>query len=1036
METLQNEVNMAQRYLDTVGAIVVAIDTDQKIAFINKKGCSILGCKEREVIGKNWFNIFVPERVRDEVKAGFERLIAGEIEPIEYFENPVLTKGGEEKIISWHNNVLRNSKGNIIGTISSGQDITERKKAERKLPISAAIIDAMADGLILFDMNGKVVSVNPACEKMTGYEASEVVGKPVTDFVLKVVKPVDHEKVFVSIKNSLENKKITPFVNFTLVSKDGREIPINSSTAFIKDAEGTPTNKIVMIRDITERKLAEEELARAASIIDAMADGLVLLDMNGKVVSVNPAYEKMTGYEASEVVGKPAFDVMQKLIKPEEWEEFAGALMASLEGQLISPETYTFISKNGQEISVFISTFYIKDAGGNPTNIIIMIRDITDLKQAQEKLWESEERFRGIAERSLDEIFTADSDGNMTYVSPALLRITGYSPEEILGKEFQQYINESDIPKASQALSGTLKGENVEGLQLGIRKKDGSLVDVEINASPIIRDGEVVGAQGIVRDITERKRAEREQARAAAVINAMADGLILLDMDGKIVSVNPAYEKMTGYEASEMIGKSAADAILKLIKPEDREEAAGALASSLEGQLTSSKTYTSDLEGRFTSTLTFTLVSKNGQRILINGSVAFIKDAEGNPTNIIAMIRDITDLKQVQEKLRESEERFRGIAERSLDEVFTADSDGNMTYVSPASLRIMGYTPEEALGKSYQQYITESDIPKAVQELSRILKGENVEGLQLDLRKKDGSLVNVEVNASPIIRGGEVVGAQGIMRDITERKRAERELARAATIIDAMDDGLILLDMDGNIVSVNPACEKISGYEASELVGKPVTDFVLKGVKPEDYEEVFAAFKASLESRKVTPFVNLTMVSKDGREIPINSSASFIRDAEGNPTNIIVMFRDITDLKRADEMLKRMSVSRPLVAEMLHDLLKVGGLSEKALFSIGEKMAARIEAERIPQFLETFADVGLGTLTLVETDKSQRRWIFSGDGLVGLRPGSDRPTGNFALGFLCGALTRVLGGVRVAGVEVACQSMGDELCRFVVQVVG
>ena len=127
-----NGLDNAQKYLDIAGVIFLAIDANQKVRMINSKGCEVLGYTKDEVLGRNWFSDFLPERIRDEVSRVFNELFAGEIETAEYFENPVLTKSGEERIIAWHNTVLTDDTG-ITGTLSSGEDITERRLAEEKL---------------------------------------------------------------------------------------------------------------------------------------------------------------------------------------------------------------------------------------------------------------------------------------------------------------------------------------------------------------------------------------------------------------------------------------------------------------------------------------------------------------------------------------------------------------------------------------------------------------------------------------------------------------------------------------------------------------------------------------------------------------------------------------------------------------------------------------------------------------------------------------------------------------------------------------
>lgn len=132
-EVLKKEKELAQEYLNIVGVMVVIINNRKEVDLINKKGCEILGYQKEEIVGKNWFDHFLPRRLRAEVNAVADKLFSGDIEPVEYYENPVLTKSGEEKIIAWHNTVLRNEKGEIISLLTSGEDITERKQGEERL---------------------------------------------------------------------------------------------------------------------------------------------------------------------------------------------------------------------------------------------------------------------------------------------------------------------------------------------------------------------------------------------------------------------------------------------------------------------------------------------------------------------------------------------------------------------------------------------------------------------------------------------------------------------------------------------------------------------------------------------------------------------------------------------------------------------------------------------------------------------------------------------------------------------------------------
>ncbi len=177
-ESLLHERDMAQKYLDVAGVMIVALNSDQSVALINRKGCEILGYNEEEIIGKNWFDNFLPDKIRDEVKAIFISLMAGNIKPDEYFENPVLTKNGEERIIAWHNTVLEDDMNNIIGTLGSGEDITKRRLAEAEAVRAAhlASIGELAAGVaheINNPINGVLNYTQILADKMSNGSTEE-----------------------------------------------------------------------------------------------------------------------------------------------------------------------------------------------------------------------------------------------------------------------------------------------------------------------------------------------------------------------------------------------------------------------------------------------------------------------------------------------------------------------------------------------------------------------------------------------------------------------------------------------------------------------------------------------------------------------------------------------------------------------------------------------------------------------------------------------------------------------------------------------
>ncbi len=174
----------AQEYLDVAGVILIVLNADGTVRLINRKGREVLERPEAEIVGRDWFNEFLPERLRKDVRHVFDQLMQGAAEAPEYFENPVLSKDGTEKLIAWHNTVLRDEQGRIQGTLSSGEDITSRHASQAVLASREAqlraIFDTAVDGIITIDSQGGIQSFNPAASRLFGYEESEVVGQNIS----------------------------------------------------------------------------------------------------------------------------------------------------------------------------------------------------------------------------------------------------------------------------------------------------------------------------------------------------------------------------------------------------------------------------------------------------------------------------------------------------------------------------------------------------------------------------------------------------------------------------------------------------------------------------------------------------------------------------------------------------------------------------------------------------------------------------------------------------------------------------------------
>ena len=262
-EVLEREKDKLQIYLDTSAVMVVVINADQTIQLINKKGCETLGCTAEEAVGTNWFDNYIPEYNREMVKDVFKQLMAGNIKPVEYLENRVLTKNGEERIIAWYNTVLSDNQGNIIGTLSSGGDITDRRKMEDALMKSEARYADAAEAAHVGHWERNLISHNVYWSK----EIYNVFGVDPTGFMPTFDKFISmvHQDDRLYVNKQIElllksNKKIN--MHYRIMRPDGELRLINAKVETAVDETGKAIKLIGTIQDITEQKRLEESLWR------------------------------------------------------------------------------------------------------------------------------------------------------------------------------------------------------------------------------------------------------------------------------------------------------------------------------------------------------------------------------------------------------------------------------------------------------------------------------------------------------------------------------------------------------------------------------------------------------------------------------------------------------------------------------------------------------------------------------------------------------------------------------------------------------
>ncbi|MDD5669788.1 MAG: PAS domain S-box protein, partial [Candidatus Omnitrophica bacterium] len=496
---LREEKNRAQNYLDIAGVIIVALDPEQRIVLINKKGCQILGYEEKELIGNNWFDMVIHNREKDKVKEGFKTLFSGAYESGEYFENNVVTKWGEDRIVAWHNSVLTDEKGDVQYVLSAGEDITDRRWAEEKLKHAKEYIEHVLSvspsAIFTVDTSRVIKTWNKKAEELTGYSAEEIIGKHCTfftDFPCKencglfdssVPKPTGRRECSIFTKKGL--KKI-----------------VAKTADFIKNEKGEIIGGIEIFDDITEQKQSEQELVESKLLFQTLAEvspvGIFHTDRSGNCIYVNKRWCEMTGLSEDE-------SMMQgwlNSIHPDDADMVVRELNICIQEGISFKLEYRFRQKNGALIWVYGQ---VAPEYNNIEEIVGFVGTVTDISGY--KKFEEELRIKGeLLDSTTDSIFMHTTDGQFLYVNEAAYISRGYTKEELMNMN----LRDLDTPEFSRLLPDCMSELFEEGkaiFESAHLAKNGTRIPVEINAKLIDSHGKKV-VLAVARDITERKKVQ------------------------------------------------------------------------------------------------------------------------------------------------------------------------------------------------------------------------------------------------------------------------------------------------------------------------------------------------------------------------------------------------------------------------------------------------------------------------------------------------------------------------------------------------
>ncbi len=533
-----------------------------------------------------------------------------------------------------------------------------------------------------------------------------------------------------------------------------------------------------LLRDLESKEGRIEHIHQSwVAVIDAILDPIFMHDRDGRIVRANRAYAELAGMDIKDVIGRLYWQVFPRREGP------LPSCVAVVSGELESGDE-DLVLEGGQAYRC--RHFAIADPVRGYSASVHLMQDVTEHKRIEAALRDSEDKFRRISVSAQDAILMLDNDGLVSFWNPAATRIFGYTAEEAMGRSLHSLVTPSryheTIRKGFDHFRNTGEGPVVgKTVELTARRRDGSEFPVDLSVSAI-RIDDKWNAVAILRDVTERKAAEdalrTSEARFRLLIENSSDITTLLDRNGIARYASPSIKHLLGYGDDELTGQN----VLALVHPDDLLRVQRALARVLENPGLAER-----VEYRFKD--------KTGVWRHLD-SIGKYQPDDSPIAGIVVNSRDITARKQAEEKLRDSEMRFRGLIETTSDWVWEVDENARYTYVSPRVRDLLGYAPEELIGKSPFDLMSPDEARRVAEAFQSIAATHQpFAGLENTNLHKDGHAVVLETNGAPYFdKDGVFRGYRGIDRDITGRKRADeslRRLNRALRTLSACNESLV-----------------------------------------------------------------------------------------------------------------------------------------------------------------------------------------------------------------------------------------------------
>jgi len=898
-------------------------DVDPVFTFVNPSYLKFLGFEAEELLGKSWF-AFIHQDDKQQIREILIKYIDAKINGIltpdmveeqQKLDFRILDKSGH-----WH---FLHSTINIVNEelLFISKDITEQKHAEEALHRSEEMFSKAfrlsPESITLTSLKeGRYIDVNESFLHVIGYSRDEVIGRTATELNIWV-DPNDRARFIQGLKEqgSIRNLELR------MRTKSGGVGTVLMSSEIIT-INGEPC-ALTVTTNITDRKRTEDTLREneqsLKSIIQGLSIAAFVIDSNHRVLYWNKALEQLSNIRAEEIIGTSnhwkAFYAQKRpcmadilidggLNDIEKW--YAGRYKKSslLDESFEATDFFPNLGNDGKWLR-FTATV-IRNTNGDLIGVLETLEDISERKIAEIALHESEEKYRSVFNNFIDLYYQTDMKGIITNVSPSCFVLSGWKPEELIGRQVLEFYPN---PEQRKALIEKLHRDGtVSDYETTLLNRDRQLLSVSVS-SHLIRDetGNPRYVEGTIRDITQRKRIEEalrtSEERFRLAISSITD--ILYEWNIKTGSMQwfGDVDSRLGYENG--LFPRTIEAFLKHVHPEDVNNVKGVATNGLKSH--------QKWQGEYR------VFNKEGAELYWYGTGIGLYDQEGNPVKVVGAVTDITERKRVEAALRESEERFRLLFEGSNEAQILLNNEGIVFDCNDAMLRLFalkdkktveGHNPAEFAPEFQPDGTPSKNIAKMI--LAAVLKkgSAQFEWAHLKHNPERTPIMNelictlIPIQSHPFIHV--------VIRDITESKRAEDTLHRSEEhyrlVTENASDVIWTMDLNLRFTYFSPSNEKLTGYTTEKALTLSLDELLT----PESMERALQAFTAQMElensvekdlSRSVT--LELNEKRADGTIFPIEVRMCFLCDAQNNPVGILGITRDISERKKQEAALQK-----------------------------------------------------------------------------------------------------------------------------------